>query len=106
VSARVKIQPDPGGVKLPSGSNIHPENSKGKTMQITKETLVEDILDAYPQSVSYFIMNKVTPFTCAGAYPTTLGEMLASRKVDDVEAFVLGLNKAVAESQDRSDSPA
>jgi hypothetical protein len=65
-------------------------------MQITKETLVEEILDTYPQSVSYFIMNKVSPFSCAGAFPTSLGEMLASRKVEDVEGFIRGLNEAVA----------
>lgn len=64
-------------------------------MQITKETLVEEILDTYPQSVSYFIMNKVSPFSCAGAYPTSLGEMLTSRKVADIEGFIRGLNEAV-----------
>jgi hypothetical protein len=69
-------------------------------MQITKETLVEEILDAHPQSVSYFIMNKVSPFSCAGAFPTTLGEMLASRKVEDVDGFIHGLNEAIAKEND------
>ncbi|SEA15458.1 hypothetical protein SAMN05660420_01406 [Desulfuromusa kysingii] len=65
-------------------------------MQISKETLVEDILDAYPQCVSYFIMNKVSPFSCAGAFPSTLGEMLKSRKVEDIEGFIHGLNEAIS----------
>ncbi len=32
-------------------------------MQITGETPVEEILDTYPHSVAYFIINGVSPFS-------------------------------------------
>ncbi|MDY0189948.1 MAG: hypothetical protein RBR22_04360 [Desulfuromonas sp.] len=65
-------------------------------MIITVNTQVEEILDLDPSIVRYFIRNKVRPFTCAGAYPKTLGDLLATSKVADVEGFIAGLNAYIA----------
>jgi hypothetical protein len=65
-------------------------------MIITANTQVEKILDLDPGIVRYFILNKVRPFTCGGAYPKTLGDLLATAKVEDAEGFIAGLNAYVA----------
>ena len=59
---------------------------------ITADTQVEELMDKYPETVRYFIMNKVSPISCAGAYPTPLGEMLTAKKVQNIEDFINGLN--------------
>jgi hypothetical protein len=64
-------------------------------MTITADIQVEELLEKYPQTVGYFIMNKVSPFSCAGAYPKTLGEMLTARNVPDAAGFIRGLNELI-----------
>ncbi|EAT14683.1 hypothetical protein HTZ97_12405 [Desulfuromonas acetoxidans] len=71
-------------------------------MTITSETLVEEILDLDSRVVRYFILNKVKPFTCGGAYPQTLSELLARYGVEDVEAFIAGLNTFIADEIESS----
>jgi len=63
---------------------------------ITKETLVEDILRQF-DVMPYFIKNGVSPFSCAGAFPQSLGKLLEIKKVRDPDAFIEGLNKYIAE---------
>lgn len=58
---------------------------------VTKETLVEDIV-AIPGMISYFIQHGVSPITCSGAYPQTLGRLLEIKKVHDPDAFIDGVN--------------
>ena len=62
---------------------------------ITKDTLVEDLLRQY-DVMAYFIKNGVSPFSCAGAYPESLGRLLEIKKVKDADAFIQGLNKYIA----------
>ena len=69
---------------------------KNRKVVITADAQVEDIMDNYPDSVTYFIMHKVSPISCAGAYPNTLGEMLAMKEVQDIEGFIEGLNDFLA----------
>ena len=71
-------------------------------MTITSETLVEEILDLDPRVVRYFILNNVKPFTCGGAYPQTLGELLARYNVEDVDGFMAGLNAFIADEIESS----
>lgn len=63
---------------------------------ITPDTQVEELMEKYPATVTYFIMNKVSPVSCAGAYPKSLGQMLADRKVADIDGFIKGLNDFLA----------
>jgi hypothetical protein len=63
---------------------------------ITSDMQVEDIMAKYPETVKYFIINGVSPVSCAGAYPKPLGEMLVSRGVKDIEGFIKGLNDFIA----------
>lgn len=58
---------------------------------VTQETLVEEIV-AIPGVVSYLIQHGVSPITCSGAYPQSLGRLLELKKVPDPEAFIGGIN--------------
>ncbi|MEA4902690.1 hypothetical protein [Desulfitobacterium sp.] len=62
---------------------------------ITKETLVEEILQE-SDVITYFIQNRVSPFSCAGPFPQSLGKLLAIKNVNDPEAFIAGLNDFLA----------
>lgn len=59
--------------------------------RITRDTQVEDVV-RIPGIVSYFIRNGVSPITCSGAFPQTLGRLLEIKKVRDPDAFINGLN--------------
>jgi hypothetical protein len=61
-------------------------------MTVTKDTLGEEILKL-PGVVTYFIMNGVTPFTCSGEYPCSLGKLLETRNLPDPDGFIAGLNR-------------
>jgi hypothetical protein len=63
---------------------------------ITRDTQVEDIVDI-PGIVGYFIQNGVSPITCSGAFPQTLGRLLEIKKVADPDAFIDGLNAFIKE---------
>ncbi len=63
---------------------------------ITRDTQVEDIVKI-PGIVSYFIRNGLSPVTCSGAFPQTLGRLLEIRKVPDPDAFIDGLNAFLKE---------
>ena len=65
---------------------------------ITLDSLIEDIIEQYPQSVSYFIQNGVNPIYCSGAYPSTLRKFLEMKKVQKKEEFVEGLNIYITNS--------
>ena len=67
--------------------------------RITKETLVEDILRQY-DVMQYFIKNGISPFSCSGAFPQSLGKLLEIKKVKDQDAFIEGLNRYISERQD------
>lgn len=74
---------------------------KNNNVIITADIQVEELMDKYPETVMYFIMNKVSPVSCAGAYPKTLGEMLASRNIEDIDGFIKGLNDFMAQKASR-----
>ncbi|HIH78304.1 MAG TPA: hypothetical protein HA341_05210 [Halobacteria archaeon] len=59
---------------------------------ITKDTLVEDLIKEYPDVVSYFIQRGVNPVSCSGPFPYSLGTLLDIKKVEDIDGFVEGLN--------------
>ncbi len=67
-------------------------------MTTTPDTQVEALLEQHPETVRYFILNNVSPFSCAGAYPKPLGEMLTACGVDDVAGFIAGLNAVIHQS--------
>jgi hypothetical protein len=59
---------------------------------IDKDTPVEDIL-AQRDCIGYFIGHGVSPFTCSGAFPQSLGKLLEIKRVADPQAFIDGLNE-------------
>jgi hypothetical protein len=69
----------------------NPKPRKGWTGMITLNTQVEDIVKI-PGIVSYFIHHGVSPITCSGAFPQTIGRLLEIKKVADPQAFIDGLN--------------
>lgn len=65
-------------------------------MKITKDTMVEDVYKV-PGILEYCLQNRVTIFTCSGAYPRSFGDLLAIKKVENPEAFLDGLNAYLKE---------
>jgi hypothetical protein len=63
---------------------------------ISRDTQVEDIVKI-PGTVTYFIQEGVSPITCSGAYPQTLGRLLEIKNVPDPDAFIDGLNAFLKE---------
>lgn len=63
-------------------------------MRITKDTQVEEIMKI-KGVVSYFIEHGVSPISCSGAFPQSLGKLLSLKKVADPDAFIEGLNAYV-----------
>lgn len=63
---------------------------------ISRDTQVEDIV-SIPGVTTYFIREGVSPITCSGAYPQTLGRLLEIKKVPDPDAFIDGLNAFLKE---------
>jgi hypothetical protein len=58
---------------------------------ITRNTQVEEIVKI-PGIISYFIKHGVSPITCDGAFPQTIGRLLEIKKAPDPEGFINGLN--------------
>jgi hypothetical protein len=58
---------------------------------ITQETELEDLMKR-PGIISWFIQHGVSPFSCYGTFPGTLGRLLEIKHVSDVEAFIRELN--------------
>ena len=54
---------------------------------ITKDTPVEEIMQKY-DVLAYFLENGISPFSCAGAFPQSLGKLLEIKKVKDPDAFI------------------
>jgi len=65
------------------------------TKKITKDTLVEDIIKEYPDVISYFIQKGVSPISCSGPFPASLGTLLDIKNVDNVDGFIKELNEFI-----------
>jgi len=48
-------------------------------VMITKDTPVEEIMQKY-DVLAYFLENGISPFSCAGAFPQSLGKLLEIKK--------------------------
>ncbi len=64
-------------------------------MIITSDTQIEEIVEKYPEAVSYFIQNGIDCLSCVGPFPTTLGKLLTMKKVEDIDGFIKGLNEFI-----------
>lgn len=68
-------------------------------MIITFDTQVEEIVEKYPEAVSYFIQNGISCISCVGPFPTTLGKLLTMKKVEDIDEFIKGLNEFISKTK-------
>lgn len=59
---------------------------------IDKDTLLEDIVKL-PGVIEYFIEAGISPVSCSGAFPMTVGRLLEMKKIPNPEAFLEGLRK-------------
>ena len=64
-------------------------------MVVTRDTQVEEIVKI-KGVISYFIQQGVSPITCSGAYPQSLGKLLSIKKVADPALFIEELNTYIA----------
>jgi hypothetical protein len=69
--------------------------------KITLDTLVEDMLNTYPQAIEYGIMHGVRFMFCVGAYPTTIGDLLNAKNIPNPQEFVDGLNNFLQSQEPR-----
>jgi hypothetical protein len=58
---------------------------------LTRESQVEDIM-ALPGLIAWCIRHGVSPFSCYGAFPGTLGRLLEIKGVQDVDGFIQAMN--------------
>ena len=58
---------------------------------LTRDTQIEDLL-ATPGVVTWFVTRRISPFSCAGAYPGTVGQLLEAQRVEDPEAVIRELD--------------
>ena len=63
---------------------------------ISKDTLVEDIVNI-DGVIPYFLQHRVSPITCSGIFPQSLGKLLKIKKVEDPDAFIAELNTFLSE---------
>ncbi|AEE14505.1 hypothetical protein Thena_0876 [Thermodesulfobium narugense DSM 14796] len=62
----------------------------------TKDTPVEDVLCS-PGAATFFVERGISPFSCSGAFPGTLGSFLEQKQVKDIDAFIQELNSALSD---------
>jgi hypothetical protein len=62
---------------------------------ITRDSQVEDLLNL-GGAVAWCIQRGVSPFSCSGAFPGTLGRLLELKGVADVDGFIRELNEGLA----------
>jgi arylsulfatase A-like enzyme len=62
---------------------------------ITENTQIEEIVQNY-DVIPYFIKCGVSPISCSGAFPQSLGNFLRMKKVTDPVAFIDGLNSYIS----------
>lgn len=65
---------------------------KPPDLPVTMDTPAEEVLNL-PGAMTYCVKNGVSPFSCAGDYPGSIGELLARRNVKDPAGFIAGLNE-------------
>ncbi len=65
---------------------------------VTRDTQVEQIVKI-PGVVGYFIQNGVSPVTCSGPFPQSLGRLLEIKKVTDPDGFIDGLNRFLGDRE-------
>jgi hypothetical protein len=82
------------------------QQKRQNRMVVTKDTQVEEVVKI-KGVISYFIQRGVSPISCSGAFPQSLGNLLSIKKVADPDAFIEGLNEYIAsqsqELKDRTD---
>jgi len=58
---------------------------------ITRDTPVEEFIEK-PGVIAYCVKNGVSPYSCSGDYPCSLGRLLETAKLADADGFIAGLN--------------
>ena len=61
---------------------------------ITLETPVEEVLQV-PGALVWCLQNRVSLFSCHGAFPASLGRLLELKGVGDPAGFVERMNRAL-----------
>lgn len=61
---------------------------------VTLDTPVEEVLQV-PGALAWCLQNRVSLFSCYGAFPSSLGRLLTLKGVADPARFVEELNRAL-----------
>jgi hypothetical protein len=62
---------------------------------LTRDTQVEDLMGV-PGIIPWLIQRGISPFSCCGAFPDTLGRLLELKGVEDVDGFIRELDETVS----------
>ncbi len=69
---------------------------------ITRDSQMEDLM-ALPGLIAWCVHHGVSPFSCYGAFPGTLGRLLELKGIQDVDHFIEVMNVELPE--DRPEQP-
>ena len=67
---------------------------------LSADTLVEDLVEAYPELIGPLISRGVVCIVCGEAYWGTLGELAASKGITDMDALIKDLETIVHRPHD------
>lgn len=70
----------------------HDHEDEGAPTQITKDMIVRDVTNRWPQTINVFGKHKVD-FCCGGAH--SIEQTARAKGCRDIEALVADLNKAI-----------
>ena len=63
---------------------------------VTRETQVEELMKM-PGAIAWCVLHGVSLFSCAGAFPGTVGRLLELKLVKDIDGFLRDLNDGVGQ---------
>lgn len=64
-----------------------------KLDEITKDTVIEELIEEIPDSSTFFLRFGIRCFTCSGALWGTIEDVLRNKNIDDIEGTVSGLKE-------------
>lgn len=64
-----------------------------KLEEITKDTVIEELIEEIPDSSTFFLRFGIRCFTCSGALWGTIEDVLRDKDVEDIEGTVSDLKE-------------
>jgi hypothetical protein len=72
--------------------SVHPQED-GRAEEPDPSIPLEDFFERYPRSIRFFLDRGLSPFTCCGAPPGSLGDYLVRKDIADPAMFMRELGE-------------